>query len=171
MHKLLLAVTVAALPWFITTASAIEVKVHDDEFYEEVEYTTPEVKSKTFTKNADDEAFWIIDSSKNKETGKVTNRVFIFISYQSDGWRFYDAANLKGGKQLKFSVYKREPLGACIEDQCAYIESFVITIPNAVMKKSEKVGFAMKIAGKNVFPIIIEVSPDHVASMNEATGL
>jgi hypothetical protein len=167
----LVQVATAILSLFSTTpASAVEVNVRDDPQKPNIEYSTPEVFVLGGDILTDDQMSWYVDTLKDRKSGNVRSLLAVFVTYRDYHGRHYETALLKGGEILHAKRVKSS-VASCNGSKCNYLEVIVIDLPTPLMKASASTGVSIQLIGDTPASKIIDVSADHIASINKAAGI
>ena len=112
---------------------------------------------------------YLLRSWVSKDSGKVTNQLYVSYNYTSSDWRFYRNAKDENADVLDFIEIDRDVncSGSMYSSQCTYFETFGITIPTEKLRDNKE-GYRVKISAKSGDDLIISITSDQIRKQLEA---
>jgi len=100
-------------------------------------------------------------SWKHRDTGVLTNQLYVGISYGDRRLRLYDAANLEGGEQAPFTSID-QGVHDCSGDLCTYVEEFGVALTSDFLAAHAQTGFSIRANAKSGTETVVAVSANYV---------
>ena len=112
-----------------------------------------------------------IRSFKNKQTGKITNQLYVAIRYGETNYKRFYSASYRGGQTQDLRQFTRD-VPRCrpqsIIQPCDFEEDVGLDLPDGFLEAHAQTGFQVRLNARSGATLMVNIPAQYVAAQLEA---